>query len=655
MKDGKQRVIIENIQPQVDGGLYPAKRVIRDRVKIEADIFCDSHDMLGAELLYKHESEKKWQLTTMKDEVNDCWHGYFQVKKLGDYQFKIQAWADKSKSWHRDILKRIDAKTDYSVDLLIGANLIEKILREYPGMSAEESTFLKSEAAMLRSKRHKAENRIHSILSGKLYDHMIRYPLRDNRTVSDKTYEIQVDREKAIYSTWYEVFPRSLGKNGKHGTFKDLVAFLPYISELGFDVVYLPPIHPVGLTNRKGKNNNVISKAGEPGSPWAIGSPDGGHKSIHPELGDLKDFQDLITKAGNRGIEIAMDIAFQCSPDHPYIHEHPDWFNKRPDGSLQYAENPPKKYEDIYPINFESDDWENLWRELLSVFLYWIDQGIRIFRVDNPHTKSFRFWRWLIAEVRKDFKDVLFLAEAFTRPKIMAQLAKLGFNQSYTYFTWRNSKFELTEYCESLVNSELKNYFRPNFWPNTPDILPFSLQGANRASFIQRVILAGTLSSNFGLYGPAYELMENIPAQQGKEEYLNSEKYEIKDWNIRNKKSISKVIARLNKIRKENKAMHRMQSLRFHPVDNDALICYSKHTDDLQNIILSIVNLDPSQTQSGWIGLPLNDFNISEDHEFEVQDLLSGSFYKWKGSYNFVELNPGVIPAHIFKIKKQAL
>lgn len=652
MMNGQQRVIIENVQPQVDGGIFPAKRILKDRVKIEADIFCDSHDMLSAEILYRHQNGRKWQSMKMKDEVNDCWHGFFELNKLGTYEFKVQAWADKFLTWHRDILKRIDAKTDYAVDLLIGAGIIERVLNEHETMPDETRTFLVSVSAMLKNKRRKPENRVQEILTGRLYDRMIQFPLRDHAVVTERTYLIQVDREKANFSTWYEFFPRSFGKAGKHGTFKDCIQFLPYISEMGFDVIYLPPIHPIGKTNRKGKNNNVTSKPGEPGSPWAIGSEDGGHKAIHPELGTLKDFQNLMDKAQKRGIEIAMDVAFQCSPDHPYIKDHPDWFNQRPDGTLQYAENPPKKYEDIYPINFETSDWENLWEELKSVFIYWIEQGVKIFRVDNPHTKSFRFWEWLIASVREEHLDVIFLAEAFTRPKVMARLAKLGFNQSYTYFTWRNNKYELTTYCEELVNSELKNYFRPNFWPNTPDILPFSLQGANRAAFVQRVILAGTLASNFGLYGPAYELMENIPAIQGKEEYLNSEKYEIKNWNTGHRKSIRKVIARLNKIRKENKALQNMHSLRFHPIENEALIGYSKQSDNGKNIILVIVNLDPHQTHSGWIGLPLHDFGINEDQEFEVHDLLSGSFYKWKGRYNYVELNPGVVPAHIFRINK---
>ena len=650
--NGKQRVIIENLKPQVDFGKFPARGILHDRIRIEADIFCDSHDMLSAEILYKHESGRKWQKAELEDQVNDLWFGFIELTKLGNYHFTVEAWVDKVKSWHRDMLKKIEGKTDYAVDLLTGAELLKKIVERYPDMPASDLEYLKSECKVLGAKARKPENRIQAIISNKLYDTLLKYPLKDNISRYDKELVIHVDRKKAEFSSWYEVFPRSLGKDGKHGTFRDCISFLPYVSEMGFDVLYLPPIHPVGVKNRKGKNNSVNAKPGEPGSPWAIGSSEGGHKAIHPELGTLDDFKALIQKAEKKGIEIAMDIAFQCSPDHPYIKEHPDWFTIRPDGSLQYAENPPKRYEDIYPLNFESDDWQNLWKELKSVFIYWIEVGIKIFRVDNPHTKSFHFWEWAITEIKKDHPDIIFLAEAFTRPKIMRRLAKIGFNQSYTYFTWRVSKKELTEYCEELVNTEMRDYYRPNFWPNTPDILPFHLQGADRAAFVQRIILASTLASNYGIYGPAYELMENIPASHGKEEYLNSEKYELKNWDLNNKKSLRKVIAHLNRIRKENPALHNMHSLRFHPIDNEDIICYSKTSSDKQNIIIVVINLDTKQTRNGWVGLPLQDFEIEADQEFEVKDLLSGAFYKWKGEFNFVELNPGIIPAHIFSISK---
>jgi len=650
--NGKQRVIIENVKPQVDGGKFPAKRVIGDRVTIEADIYCDGHDLISAEVLYRHEKGRKWNTADMIPEVNDRWTGEFDLEKEGDYIFTLRAWVDKFKSWHHDTLKKLEAATANGTDLLIGKKLIGETLNAYPDMGKRDADFLEKTGKQLGASSGKTASRATAVFENTLLETMVRYPVRSNMTELGKELTINVDREKAAFSSWYEVFPRSLGKNGKHGTFDDCIEFLPHVKNLGFDVLYLPPIHPIGEKNRKGKNNNVKSKPGEPGSPWAIGNKDGGHKAIHPELGTSDDFKKLITAADKQGIEIAMDIAFQCSPDHPYISEHPDWFNSRPDGTLQYAENPPKKYEDIYPLNFESDDWKNLWEELKSVFLHWIGVGIRIFRVDNPHTKSFRFWEWLISEIRKEYKDVIFLAEAFTRPKIMKHLAKSGFNQSYTYFTWRNTKFELTTYLEELVGTEMKDYFRPNFWPNTPDILPFPLQGAGKPLFVQRLILAATLSSNYGMYGPAYELMVNLPAQPGKEEYLDSEKYEIKDWNLKNSRSLAKLISRVNTIRHTNKALQRMDSLRFHPIDNEAIIAYSKMTPDKKNIILTIVNLDPEATQSGFVGLPLYDFGLDHENIFEVHDLLSGSTYQWKEEYNFVELNPGIIPAHIFKINR---
>jgi starch synthase (maltosyl-transferring) len=498
------------------------------------------------------------------------------------------------------------------------------------------------------------EKKIGSVLDGKLYRTMVKYPVKKHVSQVEKNYEITVDRKRASFSSWYEVFPRSLNPYGeKHGTFKDVIDFLPYVSELGFDVLYLPPVHPIGETKRKGENNSVTAQPGEPGSPWAIGGKEGGHKSIHPQLGTMDEFSELIKKAEEKGIEIAMDIAFQCSPDHPWVKEHPEWFRHRPDGSLQYAENPPKKYEDIYPLNFESDDWKNLWEELKSVFLFWIDKGVKIFRVDNPHTKSFNFWGWAIREIKKEHPDVIFLAEAFTRPKVMYNLAKQGFTQSYTYFTWRNSKYELETYLNELVNSKAREFFRPNFWPNTPDILPEFLQVANRAGYIQRLALAATLSSNYGIYGPAFELMENEPAAPGKEEYINSEKYEIKNWNFDDPKSLRKIIGRVNQIRHENAALQNTHSLKFHKIDNDALVCYSKASDDLSNIILVVVTLDPHHTHSGWLHFPLKEFGMHEHDSYQVHDLISGAHFLWSGEHNFVELDPGVMPVHIFKVRKK--
>ena len=652
--DGQQRVFIENIQPQINCGEFPVKRVIQDKLDVTADIYCDSHDVLSAELLYKYQKEDDWQAVEMEHEVNDKWKAGFSVTALGSYFYTVRAWVDHFKSWHRDILKKIDADVDYKVDLKIGALLVQETLDKIDDITEKDKNYLRKVEGKLTSEEATPEASTEPILSGKLFKTMVRYPVKKHISQFDKEYEVTVDRERANFSSWYEVFPRSLNPDGdKHGTFQDTINFLPYIEEMGFDVLYLPPIHPIGETNRKGKNNNVKSEPGEPGSPWAIGGKEGGHKTIHPELGTMEDFQELIEKAAEKGIEIAMDVAFQCSPDHPYVKKHPDWFKHRPDGTLQYAENPPKKYEDIYPIYFESEDWENLWEELKSVFIFWIEKGVKIFRVDNPHTKSLKFWGWAIKEIKKEHPDVIFLAEAFTRPKVMYNLAKQGFTQSYTYFTWRNTKYDIVTYCKELVETEPRQFFKPNFWPNTPDILPEFLQVANRAGYIQRLVLAATLSSNYGMYGPAYELMERTPTKPGKEEYLNSEKYEIKNWDINNSASLKKIISRINTIRKNNKALQNTHSLKFHHIDNEALVCYSKATDDLSNIILVVVSLDPHHTHSGWLHFPVREFGMEEHDPYRVHDLVSGAFYLWEGEHNFVEINPGVLPMHIFHVKRK--
>ncbi len=651
---GQQRVIIENINPQVDCGKFPVKRVINDTIKIEADIFCDGHDALSAELQYRFKDNSNWHVQEMQYIINDRWAAEFKLNTIGFYFFRINAWVDHFKSWHRDILKKINADVDYDVDLLIGAELIQNSLDLYPDVSEKERKFLMRVIGDLKSDEVAPEDKTGFILNNRLFQTMIKYPVKNYIASTESDYLIKVEREKANFSSWYEVFPRSLGiGTEKHGTFHDCINFLPYVAEMGFDVLYLPPIHPIGETRRKGRNNNVTALPGEPGSPWAIGSKEGGHKAIHPELGTMEDFQLLIHKADELQIEIALDIAFQCSPDHPYVSEHPEWFRHRPDGSLQYAENPPKKYEDIYPLNFETDDWKNMWEELKSIFLFWINKGVKIFRVDNPHTKSLNFWEWLIDEINRDHPDVIFLSEAFTRPKMMNSLAKKGFTQSYTYFTWRNTKYELTTYCTELVKTNVREYFRPNFWPNTPDILPEFLQVTNRAGFIQRLVLAATLSSNYGIYGPAYELMENNPVEAGKEEYLNSEKYEIKDWNLEDPRSLKKIIKLINRIRKENKALQNTHSLKFHETNNEALISYSKTTDDLNNIILVVVNLDPYHTHSGWLNFPLHEFEMSADTPYQVHDLIGGAYFLWSGEHNYVELNPGVMPVHIFKVRRK--
>ena len=483
---------------------------------------------------------------------------------------------------------------------------------------------------------------------------MTKYPDRELATTYVRELAVTVDRPKARFSAWYEMFPRSCAPEaGRHGTFEDCEALLPYVAEMGFDVLYFPPIHPIGRTHRKGKNNVPAAGPDDPGSPWAIGSAEGGHTAVNPQLGTLEDFHRLVAEAEKHGMEIAVDLAFQCTPDHPYVKEHPEWFRWRPDRTVQYAENPPKRYEDIYPLNFETEKWQELWNELKGVVLFWIEQGVRIFRVDNPHTKPFHFWEWLIGEVRQDHPEVIFLAEAFTRPKVMYQLAKLGFTQSYTYFAWRNTKWELTQYFTELAQTEVREYFRPNLWPNTPDILTEYLQMGGRPAFMVRLILAATLGANYGIYGPAFELCENQPKEPGSEEYVDSEKYEIKNWDIASPGSLADFIGRVNRIRRENSALHGDWSLRFHSTDNDQLICYSKQTEDLSNIIVVVVNLDPHHNHSGWLELPLDPLGIDPQQPFQVHDLLSDARYLWQGNRNYVELDPRIVPAHIFRLRRR--
>jgi len=480
-----------------------------------------------------------------------------------------------------------------------------------------------------------------------------RYPDRSLASRCEKDLTVVVEREKARFSTWYELFPRSCSPQpGRHGTLRDCAAWLPYIASMGFDLIYLPPIHPIGRTFRKGKNNSVTAQPDDVGSPWAIGSMEGGHKSIHPELGTLEDFRQFVFKAAEYGLEVAIDIAFQCSPDHPYGREHPEWFRTRPDGTIQYAENPPKKYQDIYPLNFETSQWRELWEELKSVLEHWIHQGVRIFRVDNPHTKAFPFWEWVIRELKGQYPEVIFLAEAFTRPHVMYRLAKLGFSQSYTYFTWRNTKQELTDYFRELTGSDVREYLRPNLWPNTPDILPEFLQVGGRPAFMIRLVLAATLGASYGIYGPAFELCENTPREPGSEEYLNSEKYELKHRDLNSAWSLKDFIGRVNRIRSENPALQSNHSLRFHDTDNPALICYSKATDDLSNIIIVVVNLDAFHTQASWINLDLKTLGLAADHSFQAHDLLGEGRYLWQGARNYVELTPESLPAHILRVRK---
>ncbi len=651
-QEGRARVVIAGVYPQIDGGLFPVKRTLGDQVIIEADIFTDGHDAVVACLLHRHQDEKSWQTTPLQPLVNDRWQAQFSAERLGRYSYAVEAWVDRCISWRRDFAKRVQAEQDVSVEFQIGAELITEASRRARGADAKQ---LREWGTLLRRKDATlVRARTQLVLSAEFAALIDRYPDRTLAVRYEKELGVWVDRTKARFSTWYELFPRSCVRSaGVHGTFQDCAAQLRDIAAMGFDVLYLPPIHPIGTTFRKGKNNALVAGPDDPGSPWAIGGPEGGHKAIHPQLGTLDDFRQLVIKAQEQGLEIALDIAFQCTPDHPYVKEHPEWFRHRPDGSIQYAENPPKKYQDIYPFDFETEHWQSLWEELRSVLLFWIEQGVRIFRVDNPHTKPFAFWQWVIAEVTRDYPEVIFLAEAFTRPKVTYRLAKLGFTQSYTYFAWRNTKPELTQYLTELTTSDAQDFFRPNFWPNTPDILTEYLQLGGRPAFMIRLALAATLSANYGIYGPAFELCENRPREYGSEEYLDSEKYEIRQWDITNPASLQEFIARVNRIRRENLALQSNHNLRFHDVDNEQLICYSKTTGDQTNVIVVVVNLDPHHTHGGWLTLSLEELGLDPQQPYQVHDLLSDARYLWHGTRNYVELNPQSVPAHIFRLRRR--
>ncbi len=650
VSDGRRRVVIEGITPEVDGGRFPAKRTVGDLVHVEADIFTDGHDAIAAALLVHREGSAKWTEIPMQFLVNDRWAASFGVGELGRYGFKVLGWVDHFETWRRDLLKRIAAESDALVDYLIGADLVSAAAKRAAGA---DQKWLRDRAKALRSGKAAKDVRA-SATDETLHELALRYPDKRFRTESDREWSIVVDPVRARFSSWYEFFPRSTAEQaGKHGTFADCEKRLQYVKDMGFNVVYLPPIHPIGRTFRKGRNNSPESLPDDCGSPWAIGAAEGGHKEILSELGTIEEFKHLVAKAKKLDLAVALDIAFQAAPDHPYVHDHEAWFRKRPDGTIQYAENPPKKYQDIYPFDFESDDWSGMWEELKSVFLYWIGMGVTIFRVDNPHTKAFPFWEWLIPEIKREHPEVFFLAEAFTRPKVMYRLAKIGFGQSYTYFPWRNGKQEIAAYMTELTQTPVREFFRPNQWPNTPDILTEFLQMGGRPAFVIRLLLAATLGANYGIYGPAFELQENRPVRHGSEEYLNSEKYEIRQWDLGRADSLRPLIARVNEIRNTNLALQNDWSLRFHFVDNDQLICYSKESPDRTNLILTVVNLDPRYTQTGFVNLPLDQLEIPTDRAYEAEDLLSGERYLWNGPRNYVELNPSQKSGHILKIHRK--
>ena len=695
--DGRKRVVIESVGPQVDGGKYPVRRISGDTVLVRAVIFADGKDEIDARLLFKHASERRWRFASMQAAGNDVWTGGFLVDKIGEWNFTVLGWVDHFATWATELKKRLAAQThsesppvipdarpaltaglgirsnpaaqDIALAFRTGSAFLNETASRATGSDAKRLGLKARELERLASENHEIFS---DPCNEELARLMARYPDLSHATKFEPNLPVWVDRQKARFSSWYELFPRSSSPiQCQHGTLQDVEKQLPEIASMGFDVVYLPPIHPIGRAFRKGPNNSTIAPPSALGSPWAIGDKAavpctplgagaagdcGGHKSIHPQLGTFADFEHLIHSARPLGIDISLDIAFQCSPDHPWVMEHPEWFVTRPDGSIQFAENPPKKYQDIYPLNFESQNWRGLWDELYSVFEFWIVRGVRAFRADNPHTKAFPFWEWCLRTLKEKYPDVIFLAEAFTRPHVMYGLAKRGFTQSYTYFTWRNSKAELQGYLEELTRPPVSDFFRPNFWPNTPDILPKSLQEGGRPAFMHRLILAATLGANYGIYGPAYELLENQPSTptngtSDSEEYLDSEKYEIRQRDRNSPGSLVPLISTINRIRYENQALQSNDSLHFHSIDNPNLICYSKTTPEFGNTILVVVNIDSFSEQTGWTTLDLGALGIAANESFLVEDLLSGERYTW-GERNYVALRPGAQPAHIFRVSR---
>jgi starch synthase (maltosyl-transferring) len=653
IREGRERAIIDAVLPTVDGGRFPAKRIAGEVVAVEAHCFTDGHDRVRVVLRWNLVGSANADFEVdMKTTGNDVWTAQITPPQAGRYQCTVLAWVDHFESWRSEFERR-EEKSDIRLALAAGAALIDEAAARAAGSDA---AILRDWSGQLRDRLEQASVEVEALrtlaLDPARAGLIARYA--DRSLAASATLDLIVDRKRAAFSSWYELFPRSAAAEiGQHGKFSDVEARLPYLAEMGFDVLYFPPIHPIGRVNRKGTNNALRAKPGDVGSPWAIGAAEGGHKAILPQLGTFEDFDRLMNVARALGIEIAMDIAFQCAPDHPYVAQHPQWFKHRPDGSVQYAENPPKKYQDIYPFDFETSDWRALWAELKSVVDFWIGRGVKIFRVDNPHTKAFAFWEWLIGATKRDHPDLIYLAEAFTRPKVMHRLAKLGFSQSYTYFTWRNSKQELTEYFTELNRGPGRQYYRPNVWPNTPDILPETLQSGSRPMYAGRLILAATLSANYGIYGPTYELMESAPREAGSEEYRDSEKYQLRHWSLQQPDSLWSLIARMNRIRRENPALQSDTGLHFCTIDNDQLIAYLKADAQSSNVILTVVNLDPHQPQSGWIDLDVGALRIDPDQPYQVHDLLSDQRYIWRGRYNYVLLDPQRAPAHVFRLRRR--
>ncbi len=640
-------IAIEEVTPSVDGGRYPAKRIAGDRCVVEADIFRDGHQVLRAAVKWRRKRDEVFDEAPMIEFNNDRWRGEFCPTDNARYVFTVEAWTDLFATWLADFTKKVQAARPVASDVLEGIALVEKMVADARGADRD---LLEQALAQLR-KTNDGAIALAAISDVEISAAAGRVGQRFGVTRFEPLLELVVDRKKARFGTWYEMFVRSQGSvPGKSGTFLDAERRLPELRDLGFDVVYLPPIHPIGHTNRKGPDNALNGGASSPGSPWAIGSEAGGHTEIDPSIGTMGDFDRFCATANRLGIEVALDFAIQCSPDHPWVRQHPQWFHHRPDGSIKYAENPPKEYQDIYPIDFDTADQRGLFEELERVVRFWRKHGVRIFRVDNPHTKPIQFWNWLTTKLQATYPELIFLAEAFTRPKMMKALAKAGFTQSYTYFTWRNTKLELTEYLTELTQTPMREYFRPNFFANTPDILTPVLQTGGPAAFKMRLVLAATLSPSYGIYS-GFELCES-QAVPGTEEYLNSEKYQIKvrDWNQPG--NIKEFIGRVNSIRRDNPALQEFLNLQFLQTDNDQIIFFSKATADKENVILIAVNLDPFNPHHCTALVPPEVVGVVPGRSYQVTDLLTGAKYVWSDR-NYVRLDPASEPAHILRVEQR--
>jgi starch synthase (maltosyl-transferring) len=642
--------VIASVVPANDAGRYAVKRVLGQSLRVAATVFAEGHDRVAAALLHRRASEVSWREVRMSSGNGEIFETEHRMSELGLHEYTVQGWIDAFGSWRADLEKRLRVDQDVAAVLLDGAALVRGAAsRARDG----DCGWLEDQAARLACSAEGVARRIEVALNPTLHECMDRYPDRSTAAQYDRILAVDIEPERAVRGAWYELFPRSTSPlPGRHGTLRDVESWLPYIAGMGFDVLYLPPIHPIGLTSRKGRNNMRQSGPEDPGSPWAVGGAEGGHTAVHPLLGSLEDFDHLVAQARSLGLDVALDLAFQCSPDHPYVKSNPEWFRQRPDGTIQYAENPPKRYEDIVPLNFENAHWRELWNELLSVVRFWMARGVRIFRVDNPHTKPFAFWEWLIRTIRHSDPDVIFLAEAFTRPTVVRHLAKIGFSQSYTYFTWRNTKRELVEYFSDLTRPEIADYLRPNLFANTPDILPEYLQSGGRAAFQVRLVLAATLSGSYGIYGPAFELCvsDSLPES---EEYLDSEKYQCRHWDLDQSGSLRVLIARMNQIRRDSAAFGPDSRLRFFNVDNEDLLAYGRLSPNLDEAIVVVVNLNPHQAQAGWLEVPPEDLGVGPTETYQAHDLLGGARYFWCGTRNYVALDPRNFPAHVLRVRRK--